>query len=152
METEDGRRDRICSVLLEKARSMDIAYDFPDLATAYEKGLERGPELDKACRGRHDACVRRCKARGYVPSEPRAFKVPSKQRWAANHLRHKCSGYEGAYVQLQEEARELLGPDSPQDDLDTVCEQIHQIIKNRVQERIAVRFPELAEAARGQMV
>ena len=53
---------------------------------------------------------------------------------------------------MQDEARELLGPDSPQDDLDTVCEQIHQIIKNRVQERIAVRFPELAEAAREQMV
>ena len=154
-ETKRDRRDEIRSALLEKAQSMTIRYDFPDLVTAYEKGEKHGPRLDKEYRELHDSYVRRCKTHGYVPCEHRAFKAPDEQRWAANYLRHKCSGYENAYEQLQEEARELLEPDSPQPDLegaDVIDEMIHQVIKNRVQEQIATQFPELAEAAREQRV
>ena len=154
-ETKRDRRDEIRSALLEKAQSMDIWYDFPDLATVYEKGREHGPRLDMEYRELHDSYVRRCKARGYVPCEHRVFKAPDEQRWAANYLRHKCSGYKDAYEQLQEETRELLRSDSPQPDLECVYaigEMIHQTIKNRVQEQIATRFSELAEAAREQRV
>ena len=154
-ETKRDRRDKIRSALLEKTQSVVIMYDFPDLATAYEKGRECGPGRDKECRELHDSYVRRCRARGYVPCEHRAFKAPDEQRWAVNYLRHECLGYENAYEQLQDEARELREPDSPQPDLegaDVIDEMIHQAIKNRIQEQIAARFPELAEAAREQMV
>ena len=70
-EARDYRRDEICSAFLEKAQSMDIEYDFPDLAAAYEKGSVSGPGLDKESREPHDAYVRRCKARGYVPCKHR---------------------------------------------------------------------------------
>ena len=155
VETGDDRRDEVCSALLEEAQSMAIGHDFPDLATAYEKGRERGPGLDKTSRELHDAYVRRCKTRGYAPCEPRAFKAPDEQRWAANYLRHECSGYKDTYEQLQEEAWKLLGSDSPQPDLegaDAIGGMMHQIVKNRVQEQIAAQFPELAEAARGMGV
>lgn len=154
-ETKRDRRDKIRSALLEKAQSMAIAYDFPDLATAYERGREHGSRLDKEYRELHDSYVRRCKVRGYVPCEHRTFKAPDEQRWAVNYLRHKCSGYENAYKQLQEEAWELLEPDSPQSDLEgayAIGEMIHQAIKNRIQEQIAAQFPELTEAAREQRV
>ena len=154
-ETKGGQRDEVRSTLLEKVQSVAIGYDFPDLATAYEKGRERGPGLDKAYLELCDAYVRRCKARGYVPCEHRTFKAPDEQRWAANYLRHECSGYKDAYEQLQEEAWELLGPDSPQPDLEGVYAiggMVHQVIKNRIQEQIAAQFPELAEAAREQRV
>ena len=154
-ETKDGRRDKVRLALLEKAQSMAIGCDFPDLAAAYEKGRQRGPGLDKENRKSHDAYVRRCKALGYVPCEHRAFKAPDEQRWAANYLRHECSGYDDASGELQEEAWELLGPDSPQPDLEgtyAIGGMMHQVIKNRIQEQIAAQFPELAEAAREQRV
>ena len=154
-ETKGGRRDEVRSALLEKARSMTIGHDFPDLATAYEKGRECGPGLDKEYLELHEAYARRCKARGYVPCERRASKVPDEQRWAANYLRHERSGYDDASGQLQEEAWALLGPGSPQPDSEgayAIGGMIHQVIKNRIQEQIAAQFPELAEAAREQMV
>ena len=150
--SEGSQGDEIRSALLEKAQSTYVWHGFPDLAAAYEGGLEYGPRLDEACSKRHEAYVRRCNELGYAPCERRTFKSPDRQRWAVNYLRHKCSGYRNAYRQLQAEARETLGPHTSPDDLDTFCEQIHQIIKNRVQDRIAEEFPELAEAAEEQKV
>ena len=149
--TEDGRSGKIRSALLRKAQTVDIMCDFPKLATAYKNGRECGRRLDRACQERHDAYARRCKARGYKPYERRTFKSPDAQRWAVNYLRHACSGYDD-YKQLQAEACKLLGPNCTQDYADAVCECIHQIIKNRVQDRIVEAFPELAEAAEEQKV
>ena len=133
--------------LLEKARATDIAYDFPDLAEAYKRGRECGPECDEQKRKSHEGYAKRCKARGYVPCEPRALKARDEQGWAVNYLRHKCSNYEEIYGQLQNEAWEL-----PIAGRHVLCEHIHQIVKNRVQGKIAEEFPELAEAAMEQKV
>ena len=154
-ETKDSRMDEACLTLLEKAQSMTIKYDFPDLATAYEKGREYGPGLDKEYGELHDTYVGRCEVRGYVPCKPREFKVPDEQRWAVNYLRHKCSSYEDACGRLQDEAQGQLEPDSPRPDWEgfhATSEMIHQVIKNRVQEQIEAQFPELADAAKEQMV
>ena len=133
--------------LLEKAKTVYIAYNFPDLATAYARGRECGTEWDEQKRKSHEGYAKRCKARGYVPCEPRALKAPDEQRWAVNHLRHKCSNYEEIYKQLQNEVWDL-----PIAGWYALYELIHQIVKNRVQDKIAGQFPELAEAAEEQKV
>lgn len=148
----DAEREAIRLMILGRARSADIAYSFHDLATAYAQGRRRGSALDRACGKRHEAYSRHCRDLGYEPPDTRTFKAPPEQRWATNYLRHECTGYEATYKQLQKEARDLLGSSTPRDELDVVCEQVHQTVKNRVQEAIAARFPELASAAREQMV
>ena len=91
----------------------------------------------------------------YVPYKPKTFKSSDKQRWAVNYLRHECSSYKEAYEQLQDEVWELLDPDIPQADYEgayVVSELVHCTIKNRIQEKIAAQFPELADAAGEQML
>lgn len=148
----DVRKDETCSLMLDKARSAEITYAFPSLATAYKQGRRRGSALDKACGKRYEAYAKHCRELGYVPPGNRTFKAPSEQRWAVNYLRHECSGYTETYKQLQKEARDVLGPDTLSDELDVVCEKIHQTVKNRVLDKIAACFPDLASAAREQMV
>ena len=151
VKMQGGRRAAFSSVL-DRAGTVNIVYDFPDLATAYRMGRRRGRARDRACGARREAHTRRCKERGYAPPEYRAFRAPPEQRWAANYLRHECSGYEETYKRLQKEVRKLLGPGIPKDDLDVACEQVHQTVKNRVQREIAAQFPELAGAAIEQTV
>lgn len=148
----DAKKDGTRSMILNRARTTDITYNFPSLDAAYAQGRMRGSALDRACGKRYEAFAKRCRDLGYEPPDNRTFKASPKQRWAVNYLRHECSGYEETCKQLQKEARRLLGPNISRDELDVVCEQVHQTVKNRVQGKIAARFPELAGAAREQMV
>ena len=138
--------------LLKKAKCAHIAYDFPDLSTAYKKGRERGLKLDNAFKKRHSMFVKLCKKRGLVPPEPRKINAADSQRWATNYLRHECSDYKHVYEWLQCEARNILKQYISQDDLCVVYEQIHQIIKNRVQDKIAEMFPKLTDVCMEQKV
>ena len=152
---KDSRMDRLVAELLEKAQTLDIVYNFPDLTTAYKKGCEHGPVRDKEDRKPYDMYVKRCKAHGYVPYKSKTFKSSDKQRWAVNYLRHECSSYKEACEQLQDEVWELLDPDISQADYEgayVVNELVHCTIKNRIQEKIAAQFPELADAAGEQML
>ena len=154
-EIKGSRMDRLVAELLEKAQTLDIVYNFPDLATAYKKGREHGPVRDKEDQKPYDMYVKRCKARGYVPYKPKTFRSSDKQRWAVNYLRHERSSYKEAYEQLQDEVWELLDPDVSKADYEgayVVSELVHCAIKNRIQEKIVAQFPELADAAREQML
>ena len=133
--------------LLEKAKTADLACDFPDLATAYDMGREYGPKLDEDKRKAYEGYAKRCGAMGWAPCETRKFMAPDEQRWAVSYLRHRRSKYDEVYRQLQDVVWEL-----PMGGRGVLEEQVHRIIKNRVQDRIAEDFPELAEAAEEQKV
>lgn len=96
--------------LLKKAKCVHIAYDFPNLSTAYKKGRECGLKLDNASKKRHSMLIKICKKRGLVPPKPRKIKARDSQRWAVNYLRHECSDYKHVYEWLQCEARNMLKP------------------------------------------
>ena len=148
----DDKRNKICLALLKKAQTIDIECDFPDLAAAYRGGQKSMTKHYKDKPDRLDPYIERCKTSSWVPCKPRAFKAPANQRWAVNYLRHECSSYDDACRRLKAEARGLLESDISTDDLCVVYGQIHQIIKNRVQDRIANKFADLAEAAIEQKV
>lgn len=139
--------DTLGEKMLEKAKTVEIAYDFPDLDTAYRYGRECGPGWDEQKRKSREGLDRQCKALGYVPCEPRKLNAPDDQRWAVNYLRHIRSDYDEVYRRLQDETWGQWGRRGF-----VLREQIHQIVKNRVLAEIAARFPELADASDEQML
>ena len=143
----------IWAEMSERARTFKIEYEFPDdLEVAYKQGRKEGPRYEKEQPVSHTQDIRWDEA--FAPSKLRTFQAPVGQRWAVNYLRLECSGYKTACKKLLEEARNMLERDGRSASLEdnVVYEQIHRIIKNRVQNTIAKRFPELAAASKEQMI
>ena len=140
------------SGVLDGARRAKISCDFPDLATAYEMGQKHGPKLDEICRRRRDAFKRLCIKRGFVPPGTVKPESPNESRWAVNYLRHERTDYTAVYGRLQRKARARLKATASRDEVRVVFEMIHRIVKNRVQDKIAGEFPELAGVAMEQRV
>ena len=147
-----GPAVRACSGVLDEARRAEVLCDFPDLATAYEMGQRRGPRLDRICKRRRDAFKRLCIKRGFVPPGTVKPESPNESRWAVNYLRHECTNYRAVYGWLQRKARTRLKATASRDEVRVVSEMIHRIVKNRVQDKIAGEFPELAGVAMEQRV
>ena len=151
---EEMLTDRICAEMSERARTFEIEYNFPDnLAVAYEEGRKSGPSHGNERPVPYPPDIDWSKV--YMPRKLRIFQSPVGQRWTVNYLRHECTDYETACEKLQKEAMDLLERNGHGVVLEAKCiidEQIHRIVKNRIQEEIAERFPELAEAAVEQKV
>jgi len=151
---EEILTDGICAEMSQRAQTFKIEYSFPDnLAIAYEEGRKSGPSYDKERPVPYPQDMYWSEV--YMPRKLRIFQLPVEQRWTVNYLRHECTDYKAACEKLQEEAMELLEQNDYEAVWEAKCvigEQIHRIIKNRIQEEIAERFPELAEAAEEQKV
>lgn len=153
-ENVEGWADKVRAEMSDGARAVNIEHTFPsDVETAYEEGRKSRPNHDGAESALHPDEFGWSEV--YKPRKLRTFNAPDEQRWAVNHLRHGRSNYEKICTKLQKEARKMLkqnGRTADPREESVINETIHQIIKNRVLEEIAVRFPELAEAAREQKV
>ncbi len=138
----------------KRARTFKIEYNFPDnLVVAYEEGRKFGPSHDKDQSVPHLQDIRWSEI--YMPRKLRTYQSPVGQRWAVNYLRHKCTDYEAACEKLEKEAMDLLVRNGHEGDWEAkrvIDEQIRRIIKNRIQEEISDRFPDLTAAAGEQRV
>lgn len=152
--SEEILTDGIRTKMSKRARTFKIEYNFPDnLAIAYEEGRKLGPNHNKERSVPYPQDI--AWSAMYMPHKLRLFQSPVGQRWAVNYLRHECTDYEDACAKLQKEAMDLLeqnGHGGNWAAKHIIAEQIHCIIKNRIQTEIGERFPELAKAAGEQKV